>query len=197
VGWIRYPDAGGIARALDDASALADEAGAASFVLIRVDASGVGAREPSTDVMWLRTPGRLVGEGRVDPTAEEKTRAEQVARIFHPPQASEVRPTDQADIRTGHRRIWADYALGGGLVAVGTALSIPVLMAIARNGECANAACSRAYDGHNPRVAAQIAVAGALAMSGVVILWVGPFGRRYGLQASTGAVTTLRFRGQF
>lgn len=184
VSWLRYEPGRGVVQGVEDASALASEAGADSFVLIRAD-------EPEVSVVWVRGAAFLQGASKVPFTAAPKQRAALIESIFHKGASSVT--TDAEPSKREPPRAWADYALGGGLIAVGAALSVYPLLAIARDGQCTDSSCGSLYDGRNAGGIAMLAGAGLLAASGVSIVWIGPFGKRASVTLGNG----VSFKGAF
>ena len=112
-------------------------------------------------------------------------RAAAIATLFRKGD-SQVTAEDLPAPRMRRRRVWADYALGVGLIAAGAAVSVYPLIAIARDGQCTDSSCDKLYRGKSAAGIALLAGAGVLAAAGVAIVWVGPFGKRTTVTVGSG-----------
>lgn len=185
ISWLRYEDGRGAVQGAEDASALAAEAGADSFVLVRAERSEVG-------VEWVRITGSLQGAAKVPVGAAVEKREAAIKSVFRREVAAVQIDRDEHPT-TKPRRVWADYALGGGLFVAGAALSVYPLIAIARDGQCTDSSCDAVYRGKSAGGIAMLAGGALLAASGVAVVWIGPFGRRARVTVANG----ISLNGEF
>ena len=189
--WLRYESAAQAEQVLDDAGALAAEARADSIVLVRLAQSG------DAEVEWLHPPATLMGAGRVDRGGDRAHRLAQVEAVFQPQSLAapiaksgiDERPTR----RQARRRMWADYLVGGGLIVAGGVFSVAPLIGVARDNKCVDAGCTEKYTGSSVKGSVTLGISAALVASGVTVLWLAPFGKRFSVQVANG----VSLRGAF
>ncbi len=185
--WLRYASSAAAQHALDDAGALALEAQADSFVIIRAD------RGSDVAVQWMRVPATLLGSTTITASGGPVERADEVARVFHLLSHDSEQGDSLAGSHPGRQPVSTDYALSAGLVATGAGLSIFPIMAMVRDGQCTNADCASVYDGKSWSGSMMLAGAGALVAAGVAVLWLAPFGKPYSVSIGSG----LAVKGTF
>jgi len=180
VATLRYRSPSEEQSALEHARAFADEAQADSVVLVKS-----GARD-QIQIEWLRVPSGVLGAAELDGAATRDATIAKLQRLFRGPRdsADSVVPRDRP---APPERTLADSLVGVGALATGVAVGIvPVIGLVSHN--------SKDFGGSKTMAAVGVGVAAALVVSGGVVLWRRPFGRRAALSVGVGNVS---FAGRF
>ncbi len=182
---LRYLDLVALKNAAEHALALAREAHFASFALIQSDGRGMR-------IDWFHGGVKEASVHVPAGSSEQQTQLA-ITRLLHP---SELPNDALAPKKRSSRRTFADYLLGGGLMAIGGGLMIYPLQSFMREGDCADTNCMEIYRGKTPLSMGLLGVGTALIGAGAVVMMLGPFGARQHFALTAGA-NSLELRGSF